>query len=97
MQDNSDLEESNKHRQNYYYHPLPASDSSTAKTEIKREGSYSREEEDAEVGSHEHKPAGLNKYALASAVLASTNSILLGYGEHNIIKISNNEYWFLKV
>lgn len=31
------------------------------------------------------KSARLNRYALACAVLASTNSILLGYGKSNFI------------
>ncbi|KAK4280884.1 hypothetical protein QN277_012443 [Acacia crassicarpa] len=80
MQNSRDPEQSNPP---CYYHPLPASsDSYAAKTDIryerKGEGSSWREEEDVAVGSHKHKPR-LNKYALASAILASTNSILLGY------------------
>lgn len=35
---------------------------------------------DVDVDSCNNKKKGLNKYALACAILASTNSILLGYG-----------------
>ncbi|KAE9600306.1 hypothetical protein Lal_00046189 [Lupinus albus] len=57
------------------YYPLPGSDSfSDAKTALKNnketEGTWAQE-----ASSNVH----LNKYALAGAILASTNSILLGY------------------
>lgn len=99
MQHSSDVEQSKHH---YYYYPLAASDSGAAKTDVrderKREGSYSGTEEDGEVGSYENKVSEnervafqskprLNKYTLASAILASTNSILLGYGK--LTKISS--------
>lgn len=53
-----------------YYHPLPDSDL--------------HNERGAETPKHkpEQRSRRFNRYALAGAVLASTNSILLGYGEH---------------
>lgn len=41
---------------------------------------FSKDDVDVDVDSFNHKNKGLNKYALACAILASTNSILLGYG-----------------
>lgn len=63
--DDDDIEQRGEHHNDYYYEPLPASDSTVAKAE-----------EDAKPGR-----GSVNKYVLASAVLASTNSILLGYGQ----------------
>lgn len=86
MQESPDPEQNKLH---FYYHSLPSSsDSYAAKTNVKHErkgeGSSTCMEEEGENdfanGSHKNKPP-LNKYALASAILASTNSILLGYGK----------------
>lgn len=76
----------------HYYYPLPGSDSSSAKADLnneEKEGTWAQEA--AEASSQEHNisedygsyqgKVHLNKYALAGAILASTNSILLGYGE----------------
>uniref|UniRef100_A0A2C9W5A1 Major facilitator superfamily (MFS) profile domain-containing protein n=2 Tax=Manihot esculenta TaxID=3983 RepID=A0A2C9W5A1_MANES len=73
-----------------YYHPLPDSESSsTSETDLKNEKRNKIWHEDAaEGGSQEHEgPQGvsahrkthINKYALGGAILASTNSVLLGY------------------
>lgn len=78
-----------------YYHPLPDSESSsTSETDLKNEKRNKIWHEDAaEGGSQEHEgPQGvsahrkthINKYALGGAILASTNSVLLGYGEFHI-------------
>ncbi|CAI8594773.1 unnamed protein product [Vicia faba] len=53
-------------KQDCYYEPLPASNS---------KADQSNNETNEGPSSHHH----LNKYALAGAILASTNSILLGY------------------
>ncbi|XP_061348386.1 probable polyol transporter 6 [Gastrolobium bilobum] len=82
MQDNSALDQINHH----YYYPLPGSDSSAAKSDLNNE---EKEGTSAQDASHKHNisedsvsyqnKGHLNKYALAGAILASTNSILLGY------------------
>lgn len=60
------------------YHPLPGSDSPA---DAKGEASFHNHNiADDDHVSYQSKP-NLNKYALAGAILASTNSILLGYGE----------------
>lgn len=44
---------------------------------------------------HPHKKSGMNKYTIVCALLASTNSILLGYGKsqvNNYSSISPNNY-----
>jgi len=66
QENNSAMDELNK--QNYYYHPLPGSNSNV---------DHNNNEENC----HKNKVYHLNKYALAGAILASTNSILLGYGK----------------
>ena len=89
MQENSAPEEM-KHR--HYYYPLPGSDSSAAKADLnneQKEGTWAQEAAEgssyegniSENGVSYKSKAHLNKYALAGAILASTNSILLGYGE----------------
>lgn len=42
---------------------------------------FSKDDVDVDVDSFNHNNKGLNRYALACAILASTNSILLGYGK----------------
>ncbi|XLU58499.1 hypothetical protein S245_053147, partial [Arachis hypogaea] len=85
MQDNNcdhHQEEKMKHHHDYYY-PLPGSDCSAAKTDEAAESSFYRqqisEEEEEESISNQRSISHLNNYALAGAILASTNSILLGY------------------
>jgi hypothetical protein len=77
------------------YHLLPDSESALpAETTDLKNGGRIREEASHvlanEAESHKHKllkgapvhrKAYLNKYALGGAILASTNSILLGYGK----------------
>lgn len=81
MQFSSVLEPEKHHE---YYHLLPDSGSAfPAETDLKN-GRRRREEaphhkDDIPEGVRAHRKAYLNKYALAGAVLASTNSILLGY------------------
>ncbi|XP_020207344.1 probable polyol transporter 6 [Cajanus cajan] len=68
MEDNSGVEDC--------YYPLPAS---AAKADPNHSDGE-KEETCAEEGcSHSSTKPGLNKYALGGAILASTNSILLGY------------------
>ncbi|KAJ7969612.1 Polyol transporter like [Quillaja saponaria] len=85
MQDSSDLGENNLH----CYHLLPGSDSpaETDQKNERREGTWPGQAT-AEVGSQKQRASEgvsvqrkvpLNRYALAGAILASTNSILLGY------------------
>ncbi|XP_054782158.1 probable polyol transporter 6 [Prosopis cineraria] len=78
MEDSPDPEQGKHH----YYQPLPASDSYAANTNLKYqrkgEGSSWVEEDDSAAGYHKDNPR-LNIYALACAILASTNSVLLGY------------------
>lgn len=79
QENNSAMDELNK-QQNYSYHPLPCSDSNV--DQINNENNISAEED-----CHKNKVYHLNKYALAGAILASTNSILLGYGKFNIFNL----------
>ncbi|CAJ2636832.1 unnamed protein product [Trifolium pratense] len=69
------MDDMNKH--DYYYHPLPGSDS-----RIDQCSNNNNNGEINEGGASSHKQNNvhhINKYALAGAILASTNSILLGY------------------
>lgn len=79
--------------EDHNYHPLPDSDSPSSPTstdhhhlkhdEIKTQAPWPAEAittHPEEAQSQMHNPR-LNKYALAGAILASTNSILLGYGQ----------------
>lgn len=74
MEDNSSVE-------HHCYYPLP---SSAAKPDFNNSDGLKHETCEEEGSSHneinQSKP-GLNKYALGGAILASTTSILLGYGE----------------
>lgn len=96
MQFNCALEPDEHH---YYYHQLPDSESPSHKEGDpinKRRYEESWHKGAAELESQKHnapqgvsvnkKKARLNKYALAGAILASTNSILLGYGEFYILR-----------
>ncbi|KAI4347125.1 hypothetical protein L6164_007968 [Bauhinia variegata] len=88
MQDNSVLQKSEHH----YYYPLPGLDSSAAEAHLQRncrrggtcaeevpEPSFYKHKSSEDVCvSFQTKPR-LNRHALAGAILASTNSILLGY------------------
>ncbi|XP_061348388.1 probable polyol transporter 6 [Gastrolobium bilobum] len=87
MQDNSAQE---KQMKSHYYYPLPDSDSSSTKADLRNEEKQGTCAHEApEASSHKHNisedsvsyqsKSHLNKYALAGAILASTNSILLGY------------------
>ncbi|XP_027358635.1 probable polyol transporter 6 [Abrus precatorius] len=77
-----------EHIKHHYYYPLPASDSSAAKADLndkdeEETSTHEAIEADSEnkhntSQNNQNKP-GLNKYAFAGAILASTNSILLGY------------------
>ncbi|CAJ1951783.1 unnamed protein product [Sphenostylis stenocarpa] len=73
--------EENSAVEHHYYYPLP---SSAVKADPNNNDDY-KEETCAEEGSSHNKPStlqgrsDLNKYALGGAILASTNSILLGY------------------
>lgn len=67
--------------ENNYYHPLPGSDSKSNSSNEENEETLSHDV--AESSSHKHNGIHINKYALAAAILASTNSILLGYGKFN--------------
>jgi len=87
MKENSAVE-------HHYYYPLAASAAKAASNlnDDEKEGTC------AEEGSV-HRPSisqgnpGINKYALGGAILASTNSILLGYGEfHKIMLNESNAY-----
>ena len=82
--------EENKH---HYYYPLPGSYSCAAKTDQKNE-----REEASESVSNQYPISEnindsfqsrallcVNKYALAGAILASTNSVLLGYGKQVLL------------
>ncbi|KAK7314473.1 hypothetical protein VNO77_32998 [Canavalia gladiata] len=71
MEENSSALEHMKH---HHYSPLPASDSCSA-----TKGDPNDEQEQGDSCHKKHSKPGLNKYALAGAILASTNSILLGY------------------
>ncbi|XVE54273.1 hypothetical protein DITRI_Ditri03aG0067500 [Diplodiscus trichospermus] len=76
----SSPQELDKHQ--IYYHLLPDSDLHNDRSERKwrKEGIISetpKHKSEPEVAGH--RSGRLNKYALAGAVLASTNSILLGY------------------
>lgn len=68
------------------YHLIPDSGSALpVETDLKnerrrREGAL-HHKDDVPEDIPLHRKAYLNKYALAGAVLASTNSILLGYGK----------------
>ncbi|KAJ4822592.1 hypothetical protein Tsubulata_121922, partial [Turnera subulata] len=75
-----------------YYHLLPNSESSSpseidlenerGKKKLLKEadkGGDQPQEQSTSQGVSTHKSPGINKYALAGAVLASTNSVLLGY------------------
>lgn len=59
-------------KQDCQYEPLPGSDS---------KADQSNNDANEGPSSQKSKVHHLNKYALAGAILASTNSILLGYGE----------------
>lgn len=52
-------------------------------SQSEHEGKQSRPERDNSSSAHDYnrKSPSLNNYALWAAVLASTNSVLLGYGE----------------
>lgn len=56
-------------KRHYYYRQLPDSER--------------RNEESLPMEAN--RKAGFNRYALAAAILASTNSILLGYGEFYLL------------
>ncbi|TKY44640.1 Polyol transporter 5 [Spatholobus suberectus] len=80
MDDNSATE-------HHYYYPLPASaakadpdhsNEDKEETCAEESSSHNRRNSSQDFVSHQSKP-GLNKYALGGAILASTNSILLGY------------------
>lgn len=51
--------------------------------------------DDVVVDSFNHKFKGLNRYALACAILASTNSILLGYGNFLLLNFYTLFYLIL--
>ncbi|WJX30057.1 hypothetical protein P8452_18634 [Trifolium repens] len=67
----------NMNKEDYYYDPLPGSDSRSdqCNNNNNNNGENNSEEEYQKNNIVHH----LNKYALAGAILASTNSILLGY------------------
>ena len=69
----------------HYYHPLPDSRLQNERSErkwrkkvIKSETPKHKSDQQEGAG---HRRGHFNKYALAAAILASTNSVLLGYGE----------------
>ena len=71
-------------KQHIHYHLLPDSDLHNERSERK----WRKEVIISETPKHKseqevagHRRGRFNKYALAGAILASTNSILLGYGE----------------
>ena len=87
----------NKDQSYYHLLPKPEPPLSPAKTHLKDEGKRGKNtslediEDDHKViseGSSALRKTKLNRYALAGAILASTNSILLGYGEFK----SNRSY-----
>lgn len=80
QQDNCDMEQSKHHD---YYYPLPGSDPSFV-DDAKAEASSHNPKHNSsseDCSSYQTNKVHLNKYALAGAILASTNSILLGYGK----------------
>ncbi|KAG5134398.1 hypothetical protein JHK82_025586 [Glycine max] len=85
MEENSSLE-------HHYYYPLPASSAAAEADHPNNHNDGDKEETCAEEGRSQYKPntsqnyvsyqsnrSRLNGYALCGAILASTNSILLGY------------------
>ncbi|KAH0970452.1 hypothetical protein GBA52_022608 [Prunus armeniaca] len=88
------MEPSNK---DHHYHLLAAADSESdespfsADTQLKSDGKRQPTWPVLATGASDHPPEklkatqpSLNKYALAGALLASTNSVLLGYGKYFI-------------
>ncbi|KAK2397742.1 putative polyol transporter [Trifolium repens] len=66
----------NMNKEDYYYDPLPGSDSRSDQCNNNNDNGENNSEEEYQKNNIVHH---LNKYALAGAILASTNSILLGY------------------
>ncbi|KDP33673.1 hypothetical protein JCGZ_07244 [Jatropha curcas] len=77
MQFRSSLES----EKNIYYQPLPNEESSSpSETDLENERGHKAERKDkAPQGVSAHRKISINKYAFAGAILASTNSVLLGY------------------
>lgn len=85
------MEPSNK---DHHYHLLAAADSESespfsADTQLKSDSKRQPTWPVLATGASDHPPEklkatqpSLNKYALAGALLASTNSVLLGYGQY---------------
>jgi hypothetical protein len=72
----------NMNKEDYYYDPLPGSDSRSDQCNNNNDNGENNSEEEYQKNNIVHH---LNKYALAGAILASTNSILLGYGKFNFL------------
>lgn len=84
--------EDNSAEEHHYYYPLPVSAPKVDPnlSDADKGGTCAEENNLHNKPSTSQGNSGINKYALGGAILASTNSILLGYGEFH--KIMLKEY-----